>query len=171
MGAILAERRHADVHGIEAQSVVRDRLGADIANCLQEGRRLPVGEGKQVEIAGRPERIVEPCGVEHRALEDKELPVRRDAEAKEKPLKGVSGEHALEIGLLRPGEVLQPPAHRSGDISRFTRHRRPPFRDRAAERTRCGPGGRSRRSAPVWPCRTSRHCGGLRARHRDRPAA
>ena len=35
------------------------------------------------------------------------------------------------------------------DVPRFTRHRRPPFPDRAAERTRCGCRGRIERSAPV----------------------
>ena len=154
MGAVLAERCREDVFGIEAQSVVRDRLSADIANCLEEGRRLTVSKGEQVEVAGRSERILEPGGVEHGALEDEELLVRRDTEAKEKPFKGISGQHALEIGLLLPGEVLQPRAYGSGDIPRFTRHRRPPFPDRAAERTRCGYRGRSRRSAPAWPCRT-----------------
>ena len=70
-----------------------------------------VGEGEQVEVAGRSERVLEPRGVEHGALEDEELLVRRDTESKEKPFKGISGQHALEIGLLLPGEVLQPRAY------------------------------------------------------------
>ena len=98
MGAIIAERFRKDVFGIEAQSVVRDRLSADVANYLEERGGLTVGEGEQVEVAGRSEWICEPCGVEHGALENEELLVRRDAQSEEKPFKGKSGKHALEMG-------------------------------------------------------------------------
>ena len=57
MGAILVDRCYADVFGIEVQSVVRDRLSADSANCFKEGRRIAVGEGEQVEVTGRSQRI------------------------------------------------------------------------------------------------------------------
>ena len=99
----------------------------------QKGGRLTVGEGEQVEVTCRLERVREPSGVEHGALEDKEFPVRRDTEPKEKSLEHVSGERTLEVGLLLSREVLQQRPYRSGDIPRLTRHRRPPFPDRVSD--------------------------------------
>ena len=99
----------------------------------QKGGRLTVGEGEQVEVTSRPERVREPSGVEHGALEDKEFPVRRDTEPKEKSLERISGEHTLEVGLLLSREVLQQRPYRSGDIPRLTRRRRPPFPDRVSD--------------------------------------
>ena len=87
MGTILTERLYEDVFGIEAQSIIRDRVSADIANDLKKGHRLVVGKGEKIKVVGRSERVREPCSVEHGALEDEKLPVMRDTEPKEKPLK------------------------------------------------------------------------------------
>ena len=66
-----AARFDKDVFGIEAQSVARDRLGADVAKDFKKRGGLAVDEGKEVEVARGSERICEPCDIEQGALRTK----------------------------------------------------------------------------------------------------
>ena len=149
---VVANRFRHQVLRIEDQSILLDRLYADFAEYRHKTLGCPLTDGKKVQVSGRSKRIFEPGRVEHGALEDEAFLVRRLAQSEENPFQRISRQHTLEICPVLPGDVLETSTHRRCNAPHFTRHRRPPLRDRASGPTRSGCRGRTERSPPVWPC-------------------
>ena len=75
---------------IEDQSIVLDRLNANLAEPHHKTLSFSLTEGKKVQVSCRSKRIFEPSRIEHGALEDDALTVRRHAQPEEKPFQCIS---------------------------------------------------------------------------------
>ena len=74
---------------------------------------------QQIEIAGRPVRLVGPKLEEHRPLEHELVAMLGPAQAIEQPLDDVAGQHELEVFALLAGQVHQPLPHRRRQVARL----------------------------------------------------
>lgn len=149
---------------------VLDSVSANLPEDGHDPLSFPLPERKQIQVACRAKRIVEPCGIKHRSFQDEPFLVRRYAQPEQEPFQRVSRQHPLETRPVRPGHVVQPRTHRSSHVTYLTRHRRRPFRGRASEPTRCACPARIERSPPALPSPTAQPCADSRAPRRNRRA-
>jgi hypothetical protein len=102
--------------GPEDDAVVVDWDRQDLLEDCRELVGRVLAEAEEIEIAGGAVGCSGPQAEQHRALEDKPLTVRRDAQAIEQPFDDIAGHQQLRVLSALAGSRGQAVAHRDPDI-------------------------------------------------------
>lgn len=165
---LIPDRSDPDVRSVEGEAIVHVNRHNPLKNPA-DMLAACLSMAKEVRIAGFAMSSFDPEGNKHASLQDETVPLRRNRETVEQPLKRVADKHHI-IGSLRPaGDVQQPLLDRGCTRGLGLSHRQSAPRDRDASSSTRRPPLRPVRSLPAWSCAAQGQRGELRWRPSGRP--